>query len=109
MEQLTVVLCGISHLEMADARSRRMPVEEYPSGMEALLRDDLTVRFWGVRGSVPSPGPTTARYGGNTSCVSIEGVNIVDGKRRIGVLDAGTGIRQLARRYSTSTGTLSFC
>ncbi len=50
---------------------------------------NIHVDFWGVRGSVPSPGPTTARYGGNTSCVSIT----VDNK--ILILDAGTGIRNL--------------
>ncbi len=43
--------------------------------------------FWGVRGSVAVPGHDTARYGGNTACVSVE----VDG--RVLFLDAGTGIR----------------
>ena len=50
---------------------------------------DIIVDFWGVRGSVPSPGPTTTRYGGNTSCVSITADN------KILILDAGTGIRNL--------------
>ena len=50
---------------------------------------NIHVEFWGVRGSVPSPGPETIRYGGNTSCVSIT----VDNK--ILILDAGTGIRNL--------------
>jgi len=49
----------------------------------------IQVDFWGVRGSVPSPGEKTIRYGGNTSCVSIT----VDNK--ILILDAGTGIRNL--------------
>lgn len=47
------------------------------------------VRFWGVRGSIPTPGPQTHRYGGNTSCVEME----VDGVRYI--CDAGSGIREL--------------
>ena len=50
---------------------------------------NIIVDFWGVRGSVPSPGPTTNRYGGNTSCVSITADN------KILILDAGTGIRNL--------------
>jgi phosphoribosyl 1,2-cyclic phosphodiesterase len=50
---------------------------------------DIQVDFWGVRGSVPSPGPNTARYGGNTSCISITSGN------KILILDAGTGIRNL--------------
>ena len=51
--------------------------------------NNIQVEFWGVRGSVPSPGPTTIRYGGNTSCVSITADD------KILILDAGTGIRNL--------------
>jgi phosphoribosyl 1,2-cyclic phosphodiesterase len=47
------------------------------------------VRFWGVRGSIPSPGPDTAFYGGNTSCVELS----VDGQ--LIIVDAGSGIRSL--------------
>ena len=47
------------------------------------------VRFWGVRGSYPTPGPHTIRYGGNTSCVEVE-----VGSRTI-ILDAGSGIIRL--------------
>ena len=50
---------------------------------------DIYIDFWGVRGSVPSPGPETIRYGGNTSCISITVEN------KILILDAGTGIRNL--------------
>jgi phosphoribosyl 1,2-cyclic phosphodiesterase len=50
----------------------------------------MKIKVWGARGSVPSPGPETTRYGGNTSCVQ---VTLADGT--IVVLDAGTGIRNL--------------
>jgi phosphoribosyl 1,2-cyclic phosphodiesterase len=50
----------------------------------------MRVKVWGARGSVPSPGPETIRYGGNTSCVQ---VTLDDGT--VLVLDAGTGIRNL--------------
>src|SRR5215467_5885371 len=53
----------------------------------------MKVRFWGVRGSLPSPGVHTNRYGGNTSCVE---VRMPDGGPRI-VVDAGTGIRKLGK------------
>jgi len=53
----------------------------------------FTVTFWGVRGSIPAPGPATARYGGNTPCISVESDDS-NGKHII-VLDAGTGIRVL--------------
>ena len=50
----------------------------------------MRVRFWGTRGSLAKPGPTTLRYGGNTSCVSLEsnGGTLV-------VIDAGTGAQGL--------------
>ena len=53
---------------------------------------DFLVRFWGVRGSIATPGPATARYGGNTSSIEIR-----CGKRLI-LLDAGTGIRELGNQ-----------
>ncbi|CAN5560573.1 MBL fold metallo-hydrolase [soil metagenome] len=52
----------------------------------------LTVRFWGTRGSIPSPGPTTVRYGGNTPCLELR-----TEEGRLVILDAGTGIRELGR------------
>jgi phosphoribosyl 1,2-cyclic phosphodiesterase len=53
------------------------------------MQHDLFVRFWGVRGSIPTPGPRTRRYGGNTSCVEVRA-----GKTLL-VFDAGTGLREL--------------
>ena len=50
----------------------------------------MIIKFYGVRGSTPSPGPTTVKYGGNTSCVHIR----LDNGRHL-VLDAGTGLRTL--------------
>jgi phosphoribosyl 1,2-cyclic phosphodiesterase len=50
----------------------------------------MRVKIWGCRGSVPTPGPGTVEYGGNTSCVE---VSLDDGG--LLVLDAGTGIRAL--------------
>jgi phosphoribosyl 1,2-cyclic phosphodiesterase len=52
----------------------------------------MRIRFWGVRGSIASPGPETAEVGGNTSCVEV-----ICGRTRI-VLDAGTGLRELGNR-----------
>jgi phosphoribosyl 1,2-cyclic phosphodiesterase len=50
---------------------------------------DFHVKFWGVRGSIASPGPRTIRYGGNTSCLEIR-----CGARLL-IFDAGTGLREL--------------
>src|SRR5437870_3408093 len=52
----------------------------------------MRVRFYGVRGSTPAPGPQTVRYGGNTACVE---VRLTDGT--VVILDAGTGLRQLGQ------------
>ena len=52
----------------------------------------MKVTLWGTRGSLPTPGPDTARYGGNTSCVQVEGH-----EGTMLVLDAGSGIRLLGR------------
>ena len=55
----------------------------------------LLATCWGTRGSIPSPGPTTARFGGNTSCLE---VRTAHGRRFI--FDAGTGIRGLGNRLA---------
>jgi len=49
-------------------------------------------KFWGVRGSIPVPGPGTLRYGGNTTCIEVRGD---DGT--LIILDGGTGIFPLAQ------------
>jgi phosphoribosyl 1,2-cyclic phosphodiesterase len=51
-----------------------------------------TVTFWGTRGSIPTPGAHTARYGGNTPCVAVSGQ-----PGQLVILDAGSGIRPLGR------------
>ena len=51
----------------------------------------MRVMLWGTRGSLATPGPETARYGGNTSCVGVRGR-----EGTMLVLDAGTGVRRLS-------------
>jgi phosphoribosyl 1,2-cyclic phosphodiesterase len=55
----------------------------------------VRVKLWGVRGSIPVPGPAVSGFGGNTSCV---GVTTANGTELI--LDAGTGIRELGAAIS---------
>lgn len=62
------------------------------------MESSMTARFWGVRGSIPSPGISTVRYGGNTSCVSL---HLPEGKAL--VLDAGTGIRELGKAIAAGS------
>jgi phosphoribosyl 1,2-cyclic phosphodiesterase len=54
----------------------------------------ISIRFWGVRGSIAAPGPDTVAVGGNTSCVEV-----VAGATRL-VLDAGTGLRRLGNELA---------
>ena len=65
-----------------------MPTAEHDDGM--------TLRFWGVRGSLPTPGASTLRYGGNTLCVEVWcGPHLV-------ILDAGSGLRGLGDALTAS-------
>ncbi|MCU0723244.1 MAG: MBL fold metallo-hydrolase, partial [Planctomycetes bacterium] len=56
----------------------------------------MRIKFWGTRGSIPTPGPTTVKYGGNTPCVEV-----LAGRTRV-VIDAGTGIREMGRAIARS-------
>lgn len=50
----------------------------------------MRVKFWGVRGSIPCPGPATVKYGGNTPCIELR----FDEVDRLIIIDAGSGIRE---------------
>ena len=52
----------------------------------------MRVRFWGTRGSIAKPGPTTARYGGNTSCIEVR-----SSRGTLVVIDCGTGSHGLGQ------------
>jgi phosphoribosyl 1,2-cyclic phosphodiesterase len=56
----------------------------------------FTMRYWGVRGSIPTPGPKTVRYGGNTSCIEVRcGDTLL-------IVDGGTGLRALGEAFVAS-------
>jgi len=72
-----------------------------PSGsLSPTASKKLQVRFWGVRGSIPCPGPSTTRYGGNTSCLQLLGGNEVI------ILDGGTGLRELGLKLAAENRPL---
>ena len=62
-----------------------------------MAEQEFSVKFWGVRGSIPSPGPKTAVYGGNTPCIEI-----MCGDRCL-IFDAGSGIRALGIQLMADT------
>ena len=59
----------------------------------------MKIKFWGVRGSIATPGNSTTRYGGNTACTEL---HLDDGS--LIILDAGTGIRNLGNHLANSGG-----
>lgn len=82
---------------------QRAPTQPHPSILE---KQNVFVRFWGVRGGIACPGPQTARYGGNTSCVELS-----LGDRTL-IFDGGTGMRllgnELAKRSSSINADVFF-
>ncbi|MFC1855104.1 MBL fold metallo-hydrolase [Thermodesulfobacteriota bacterium] len=62
-----------------------------------MTKSDFMIRFWGVRGSIPTPGKDTTKYGGNTPCVEVR-----CGDKLI-ILDAGSGIRELGNQLLKET------
>ena len=71
-------------------------VNDIPMQSQPELNQTLRIKFWGVRGSYPAPGPDTVAVGGNTPCVEVQAGD------QILLLDAGTGIipagRDLVKR-----------
>jgi phosphoribosyl 1,2-cyclic phosphodiesterase/CheY-like chemotaxis protein len=95
LKELLLALDGDIHLA-----HRTIPPPSATPPPKPMPPGETTVRFWGVRGSIPTPGRKTVYYGGNTACVEVR----ADGE--IVVLDAGTGIRnlglQLAEEFQDS-------
>ena len=77
-----------------------------PDRLLSLVRDFLarkiSVRFWGVRGSIPTASRDTVGYGGNTPCVEVR----VSGVEDIFIWDGGTGLRELGRSLRLLGGTI---
>jgi phosphoribosyl 1,2-cyclic phosphodiesterase len=63
----------------------------------------MLIKFWGVRGSTPTPQPENMRYGGNTSCVEVRF------GEQIYIFDCGTGFRVLGQQLQSEFGERPFC
>ncbi|MBI4323847.1 MAG: response regulator [Chloroflexi bacterium] len=84
------LLKPVKPAELFSLLERMTGAEAAPAASTGLAAAQKTrLKFWGVRGSVPTPGPDTVFYGGNTACLEVR----ADGE--LIVLDAGTGIRPL--------------
>ena len=73
--------------------------ETFLKSISEMVSDRLAVHYWGVHGTLPAPGEAYTRYGGNTSCVSVE----VSGEP-LYVFDCGSGIKKLSDRVMAGSG-----
>ncbi len=106
---LKVIILTVKSFEFDRVRSFELGADAFfnkPISPEELLknvsrtmdyRPHLT--FWGTRGSLPSPGSETIKYGGNTSCIEVR-----LSQEKILILDAGTGIRKLGLKLMQEGG-----
>jgi phosphoribosyl 1,2-cyclic phosphodiesterase len=100
-ENIKVVVLSAKTYEFDRSRAREMGADGYLTKpikldtfvdqLENLIGDSLTATFWGVRGTLPVPGANSLRYGGNTSCVTIQ-----CGNAPMMIFDAGSGIKALS-------------
>ena len=101
LEHTKIIVVSAKSYEFDRRRAKELGADGYivkPVRRETFLQevmdivsDRLTVRYWGVHGTLPVPGPRTVRYGGNTPCVSVE-----IGGEPIYVFDCGSGIKGLS-------------
>jgi phosphoribosyl 1,2-cyclic phosphodiesterase len=105
-----IVICSAKHYDTEKRLAGEVGATAYlekPFSPERLLRlvqDSLarqvSVRFWGVRGSIPTPSREMVEYGGNTPCVEVR----VSGIDDVFIWDGGTGLRELGRGLKSSSG-----
>ena len=57
----------------------------------------MRIKFWGTRGTRPTPGRKTLRYGGNTTCVEVR-----DKENNLLIIDSGSGIAELGNGFSAT-------
>jgi len=67
--------------------------EKLLQSIERILSSDVVIEYWGVHGTLPTPGAAYLRYGGNTPCVSVE-----VGEEPLTIFDCGSGIKKLSDR-----------
>jgi phosphoribosyl 1,2-cyclic phosphodiesterase len=88
-----------AHGMQGDARAAASTADPEPGTDGSAV--GLRATCWGTRGSIPSPGPATARFGGNTPCLEIRTAD-----DRCYIFDAGTGLRVLGNRLAQQPGSV---
>jgi CheY-like chemotaxis protein/ribonuclease BN (tRNA processing enzyme) len=103
LESLKIIMCTSKAFEFDKRRAAELGADGYIvkpikkdtflATLEKVMASEVEMRFWGIRGTLPRPGPDSVRYGGNTSCVSLEFP-----RGELFIFDAGSGIKPLADR-----------
>ncbi len=101
LKDVKIIILSAKAYDFDRRRAREMGADNYivkPIRTETFVAevmravsDEVAVRFWGVRGTLPVPGPGSIKYGGNTSCLTLQ----FPGGQYF-ILDAGTGIKRLS-------------
>lgn len=109
LADLKVVILSAKPYEFDKANARKSGAAGYllkpvnPATLNAQLlecvRDKVIIRYWGVRGTLPVPGPRSLEYGGNTICLSLEFP-----QQRNFIFDGGTGIKELSNDILSRRG-----
>lgn len=74
--------------------------ESFIATVDRILGDKVEARFWGVRGTLPKPGPNALKYGGHTSCITLSFP-----RGQFFIFDAGSGIREVGASLLASGKT----
>lgn len=107
LRAMRIVVLSAKTYEFDRRRARELGADGYiakPIDRDTFLQEiveivtqRVTVRYWGVHGTLPVPGPQYVRYGGNTPCVSVD-----VGGEPLTIFDAGSGIKRLSDQLMTS-------
>jgi CheY-like chemotaxis protein/L-ascorbate metabolism protein UlaG (beta-lactamase superfamily) len=113
LKQMKIVVLSAKTYEFDRRRAKELGADGYiikPFQRDTLLQsiidivsDNVVIAYWGVHGTLPTPGAAFTRYGGNTPCVSVE-----IGGEPLYVFDCGSGIKRLSDHVSTTMGTQRF-
>jgi CheY-like chemotaxis protein/phosphoribosyl 1,2-cyclic phosphodiesterase len=113
LARMKIVVLSAKTYEFDRRRAKEMGADGYiakPFARDTLLASILeivaahvTLAYWGVHGTLPTPGAAYTRYGGNTPCVSVE-----IGGEPLYIFDCGTGIRRLSDHLAATHGNERF-
>lgn len=110
LDAVKIIMCSSKSYDFDRRRAKELGADGYivkpirratlAGLISEILSEKVTVSYWGVHGTLPVPGPSSLRYGGNTPCVSLE----ISGEP-LYVFDCGSGIKRLSDHIIASKVT----